>query len=68
MLACGHRNRLLRRPRPRFWFCSSFFESILRTAVVEVFVPKGLDDGSQAVYCLGTRQQQIRPAGYGVID
>ena len=27
--------------------------SLLRTGVREVFVPKGLDEGSQAIYCLG---------------
>ena len=32
--------------------------SILRTGVREVFVPKGLDEGSQAIYCLGSTKKR----------
>jgi hypothetical protein len=31
------------------------------------FVPEGLDDRSQAIYCLEHVQLRIRPVGYGVI-
>jgi hypothetical protein len=33
---------------------------------VEVFVPKGLDEGSLAVYCLECVLKKIRPVGYGM--
>jgi hypothetical protein len=32
--------------------------SILRTGVREFFVPKGLDEGSQAIYCLGGEKKR----------
>ena len=31
-----------------------------------VFVPKGLDEGSQAIYCLERVSKGIRPGGYGM--
>jgi hypothetical protein len=31
-------------------------------------IPKGLNEGSQAVYCLGCDLATIRPAGNGMID
>ena len=31
-----------------------------------VFVPEGLNEGSQAVYCLESSAKKIRPVGYGV--
>jgi hypothetical protein len=31
------------------------------------FVPKGLNEGSQAVYCLECAGNEVRPVGYGVI-
>jgi len=30
------------------------------------FVPEGLNDRSQAIYCLGFVKNGIRPIGYGV--
>ena len=30
-------------------------------------VPKGLNDRSQAIYCLGVRKRRSRPVGHGVI-
>ena len=33
--------------------------SLLRTGVREVFVPKGLDEGSQAIYCLGCVPKKV---------
>jgi hypothetical protein len=33
--------------------------SLLRTGVREVFVPQGLDEGSQAIYCLGCVQKKV---------
>ncbi len=30
-------------------------------------VPKGLNDRSQAIYCLGVRKRRSRPVGQGVI-
>jgi hypothetical protein len=33
--------------------------SLLRTGVREVFVPKGLDEGSPAIYCLGCVQKKV---------
>jgi hypothetical protein len=31
------------------------------------FVPEGLNDRSQAIYCLGYVRDEARPVGYGVI-
>ena len=31
------------------------------------FVPKGLNDRSQAIYCLGCIRNEARPVGYGMI-
>ncbi len=30
------------------------------------FVPEGLNDRTQAIYCLGSVRNEIRPVGYGV--
>jgi hypothetical protein len=34
---------------------------------VSGFVPKGLNEGSQAVYCLECADNKARPVGYGLI-
>jgi hypothetical protein len=34
---------------------------------LEDFVPEGLNDRSQAIYCLERVQQRIRPVGHGLI-
>jgi hypothetical protein len=36
-------------------------------AARRIFVPKGLDEGSQAIYCLETGSRATRPVGYGMI-
>jgi hypothetical protein len=35
--------------------------------VVGDFVPEGLNDRSQAIYCLEQVQSRIRPVGHGLI-
>ena len=37
-------------------------------AVLRGFVPEGLNEGSQAVYCLECAHNKARPVGYGLID
>jgi hypothetical protein len=36
-------------------------------AVLCDFVPEGLNEGCQAVYCLECADNQVRPVGYGVV-
>jgi len=38
----------------------------MRSGVKRGFVPEGLDEGSLAVYCQGTRLNKTRPVGYGL--
>jgi hypothetical protein len=38
-----------------------------RGQVFKVFVPKGLNDRSQAIYCLEPVPSRIRPVGHGLI-
>ena len=60
-------NRARARARPRarketvMW--SRFCGQVSRVA----FVPKGLNDGSLAVYCLGYRKNRTVPLGNGMI-
>jgi hypothetical protein len=42
-------------------------ESILSKVSIKVFVPKGLDEGSQAVYCLEMQKNRTVPLGNGMI-